>query len=185
MTQPSRAGHERGLPATTDETAVSREVPFSLVWLRAVDPRTFTPYTWENGGPSTIRLTAADGSVAVNVERIVVHAVDRTITLKDEAHFLDSPLNADAITQLRYAFDAAGRLTDYDPATGLSDNMQAIVTSLSGLVYIAGSRIRASSHRAGPESDFISDGTQWIDRGTMTAPPALPALIIGRLAIEE
>jgi hypothetical protein len=187
MTQSSGGEGAPNLPTTTDESAVSREAPFSLLWLQAVDPRTFTPYTWENGRETTIRLRAADGSISVNVHRVVSHyPADNEIELRDEVYAL-KPGKTEAgdqeISQFGYKFDTAGGLTDFDPALSLTERMQGVVTALSGLVTIPDSTITASNHRVGEESNFTSDGTQWIEARSGVAAPAYPAITVGRLAL--
>jgi hypothetical protein len=189
MTQASGAEGASNLPVVIGESAVSKELPFSLVWLHAVDPRTFTPQTWENGRETTIRLRAADDSIRVNVYRVVSHyRADNEIELKDEVYALkpgETEAGDQDISQFRYEFDTAGTLTDFDPALSLTERMQGIVAALSGLVTISGSTITASNYRTGQESNFVSDGTQWIEARTGIAAPTYPAISVGRLALEQ
>lgn len=177
------------LPANTGESAVCREIPFSLVWLQAVDPRIFTPYTWENGREATIRLRAGDGTTRVNVTRIIsYYRADNEIELHDEVYALkpgETESGAQDVSQFNYKFDAAGELTDFDPALSLTERMQNVVAALSGLVTIPGSTITASNYTAGQESNFVSDGSQWIEASTGTAAPTYPAIIVGRLALDQ
>jgi hypothetical protein len=189
MTQiPSTEGTSN-LPVAISESAASKELPFSLVWLNAVDPRTFTPQTWENGRETTVRLRAADDSIRVNVYRVVSHyRADNEIELKDEVYALkpgETEAGDQDISQFGYKFDAAGNLTDFNPALSLTEHMQSVVTALSGLVTISGSTITASNYTTGQESNFVSDGTQWIEAHTGVAGPTYPAISAGRLALDQ
>ncbi len=189
MTQVPGVKAESNLSITIGESVVSTELPFSLVWLQAVDPRAFTPQTWENGRDTTIRLRAADGSIRVNVYRAVsLYRADNEIELKDEAYALE-PGETEAgghdISQFRYKFDEAGTLTDFNPTLTLTERMQNIVTALSGLVTISGSTISASNYRTGRESNFVSDGMQWIEASTGIIAPTYPAFAVGRLALDQ
>ncbi len=186
MTEVSRSEGTAGTPATTGDRAVNKEVPFSLAWLNAVDPPTFTPYTWANGRETNIRLRAADGSIRVNVYRVISHYLDGEVELKDEVYAL-KPGGTESgdqdVSQFKYAFDTKLNLTGFDPTPNLTDRMQDVVSALSGMVAIPGSTISASNYKAGVESDFVSDGMKWIEVRTGIAAPTPRAITAGRLAL--
>jgi len=188
MSQPSGSEVAPNPLADTNGLSISKETPFSLVWLAAVDPRTFTPQTWENGRETNIRLRAKDGSIRVNVSRIISHYIDGEVGLKDEMYAL-RPGGTEAgdqeVSQLSYTFDTDGCLTGFDPTPDLTENMQKVVSILSGLVTIMGSTIQASNYRTGPESSFVSDGAQWIEARTGIAAPTRPMFFAGRLALGQ
>jgi len=183
MSQPDQAS---SLPAP-QESEVSNEIPFSVTWIRAVDPRVFTPVTWEHGRATTIYLSAPDNSVQVHVERRVTHDLDSKIRLVDEVFSPKDGADAGAqeVSQFRYEFDDQGNLTDYDPTPDLSPHTQDMVTQMSGLVGKPGSTIYASNDKLGPEASFVSDGTQWLEVRTGTVVTMPPAIALGRLAIEQ
>jgi hypothetical protein len=189
MIQTPGAEGASNLPVVNGESVASKELPFSLTWLHAVDPRIFTPQTWENGRETTVRLRAADDSIRVNVYRVVSHyRADNEVELKDEVYALkpgETEAGDQDISQFGYKFDAADTLTDFDAALNLTERMQGVVTALSGLVTISGSTIAASNYRTGQESNFVSDGTQWVEVGTGIAAPTYPAISVGRLALEQ
>jgi hypothetical protein len=125
----------------------------------------------------------------VNVSRIISHyRADNKIELHDEVYALrpgQTEAGEQDVSQFNYEFDATGELTDFDPVHNLTECMQAAVTSLSGLVTIPGSTIAASNYRTGQESNFVSDGTQWIEARTGAAAPTYPAINVGRLALGQ
>ena len=172
-------------PVQTGEKLPSSETPFSLEWLRAIDPRIFTPYTWEHGRSTTIRLRTPDSSLSVNVERIISHCVDNTVEIHDEVHLVNGSEagNQGEITQLNYGFDSDEKLVDFDRALTVSDHLQRMVNTMSEFVQIPGATIYASNYDVGTESDFVSDGTQWVEVRSRNPAPVLPEIAIGHLAI--
>ena len=187
MTQTS-PGEEPRLPAVTGESAVNQEVPFSLVWLNGVDPRTFTPETWKNGRETTVRLIAGDDTAGVNVYRVVNHLADGEIGLTDEAYVLD-PGTTEAgdheVSRFEYTFDPDGNLTGFDPNANQSKHTRDLVTVMSGLVHIVDSTITARNHALGREAKYRSDGTQWIEVRTGSPAPTRPAIAAGQLALDQ
>ncbi len=177
------------LPVVINESTANKELSFSLNWLYAVDPRIFTPQTWEKGRETTIRLRAADGSIQVNVYRVVSHdQANNEIELKDEIYALnpgETESGDQDVSQFGYKFDTSGNLTWFDPTLSLTEHMQSVVTALSDLVTISGSTIQARNYRNGQESYFVSDGTQWIEARTEHAAPTYPAIPIGCLALDQ
>jgi len=184
MTQGPPSEATPSLPAATGESTVSPEIPFSLTWLNAIDPRTFTPQTWENGRETTIRLRAGDDSARVNVHRVISHYLDGEIDLKDEAYALalgETEAGSHQVSQFRYSFDSGRNLTTFDPSPRPSEHAESIVSAASNLVYIVGSTITASNFVSGKEAEYVSDGTQWVEAGTGTPAPARPAIAAGGL----
>jgi len=183
---PAPEGEPKPL-TTSDNSEISREIPFSIVWLNAVDPRIFTPVTWEKGGETTIRLRAADGSIRVNVYRSISrHLSNNEIVLYDEVYALkpgETEAGEHEVSQFKYMFDSEEQLTDFTPTPSLDEHMQGVIGELSGLVTIVGSTIKASNYATGQESNFVSDGTQWIEVHTGIAAPAPPPMNAGRLAL--
>lgn len=70
----------------SEATQPETQTPASLVWLQAIDPRTFTPYAWEHGGMTRILFYPPEGGSVANVYRSVSHCLDGAIGLQDEIH---------------------------------------------------------------------------------------------------
>ena len=176
MTQPfNHVRHDLSVP--DDNREIDRNVVFSLQWLTALDPITFTPVTWEHGRETTIRLRAGDGSTKVNVGRIVSHYVDGEIELRDEAYSIhDTEAGNQNVTPFKFTFNNEEQLVDYDRSTTLNESATEIVAKISGLVFIAGSTIQATNYRTGPESRFVSNGSVWLARQGGLIVPTLPEM---------
>jgi|GEM_PF-6324781 len=188
MTVAGDPENAHNVPVRLERSAVSPESPpFSLLWITAVNPRTFTPRTWTQERETTIRLRSGNGGAGANAYRCVSrYPRENLIELKDEIYPLapgQSEADAHDVSQFRYRFTTDGALTDYDPNPVISPRLEELITTMSGLVRTAGSTIQAGSYTTGPESSFVSDGTQWIETRTGIAVPVQPAIAAGRLAL--
>ena len=164
------------------ESGVSREVPFSLLWLNAVDPRIFTPITLRWGGMTRIRLRSPDESTNISVYRTIGHNVP-SIDMNDE---IINIAEEGVVSRFNYEIGHGpdGRLIKHGRSPVLSEHMQRVVRGLSSLVGIEGASIKAINRDRGEEASFISDGVQWrseetggfvvpLPEFTIAEPPAL------------
>lgn len=168
----------RPVPAANGEPGLSREVPFSLTWLHALDPRIFTPLTWQLGGMTRIQLASPGGTTNVSIYRTVSHYADGGIGLQDEVY----DYHGTPGSQFNYEFGAAPGhpLTRFNQAAAATARMQEIVRDLSQLAAVAGSTITARNRDHGDDCGFVSDGRRWISARTGQPITTLPGPAAGR-----
>jgi hypothetical protein len=179
MPESSAAGREVTTPDTSGDALPLRELPLSIIWLHAVDPRIFTPISLEKGRPTRIRITSPDHSTDVSVYRTVSVYLDGNRGIQDE--IFTNYENAGS--QFNYELDSERRLIKYNPTPNATPHMQRVIEELSGLESIPGSTIEAVNMDFGLESHFISNGSCWIEVKS-GEPIAYPeAITVGQLAI--
>lgn len=165
-------------PVTVGEkgSVVPREVPFSLMWLNAVDPRIFTPITLLRGGVTQIRLRSPDETTNVTVYRTIGHNL-HSVDLNDE--IMDANEEG-VVSRFNYEIGSGpnGQILKHGKSPVLTEHMQRIVRGLSGLVGIKGSSIKARNREFGDESSFVSDGVRWKSEDTGEFVVPLPELVV-------
>jgi hypothetical protein len=151
-------------PSRSREVSSNYDEPLSISWLRAFDPRTFTPTTWEHGGTSNIDIRGADN--------IAVCAVRRGISLY--RHLGNGLGLQDQIegggdghhVQLNFMFgDDKSVVTRYptdEEYLGPTERLRSSIAAILGAVGVEGSRIRARSDNYGIESAYILEGGVWV-----------------------
>lgn len=148
--------NERKLVVLSDKRQIE-DLPPSVHYFAAVDPKVVTAITLREGGMSKITFSDPDGNNAVNIYRTIGRFRDGGIGIQDEIH----PDHENTGVQFNFEFDPQGRLDKYSRSQEFSELMQRCVNQILKFVTQRGSSIRS-----GDGYLAISDGRSWIQQST-------------------
>ncbi len=156
------------LPANKEEVSALDPTTPEGVWLRGMNPTIFTPYTWQNGGSTTIRLRSYKHDfMPTNIARIIDH-YDNGIELSDELYQLLSGTEAGhqkVVGKFKYRFTLDGSLVDVENFRRDSLAFNKTIQDMQELVTMQGATAVSSKYDWGVEASFTTDGQQWIEDG--------------------